>query len=86
MDRDFAKIIVQNVRDHFEAHLPHTQSVSFWIATSPNPLAVVNALPFELQNDSNAIVGFLQSAVCEITAFQDVGLCGQVRSLRANRG
>ncbi len=86
MDRDFAKTIVQNVRDNLDAHDRDTLQLSFWISNSPNPQAAVNALPFELQNDPYEVVDVLHSAVCYIPAFRDVDLLSQVTTLCANRG
>jgi hypothetical protein len=89
MDRDFAKTIVQNVRDNLEAHDRDSAQLSFWIAHTPYLLAVVNAMPFELQNDPYEIVDALYMAVRYndyIPALQDVDLASHVKSLRANRG
>jgi hypothetical protein len=86
MDRDFAKIVVQNVRDNYEAFDRDTLQLSDLIASSPNPTGVVNALPSVLQNEPYEIVDILHSAVHYIPAFRDVDLFGQVDSLRTNQG
>jgi hypothetical protein len=84
--RDFAREIVQNVRDNTQAHDLDTLQLSVWIANSPEPRAVVDALPSCLQNDTYQIVDIVHHAVSDIPAFAHVNLFRQVNSLRANRG
>ena len=84
--QDFAKEIVQSVRDNTNAHGLDTLQLSVWIANSPDPRAVVDALPIVLQHDIYEIVDIMHSAVRDIPAFADVNLNRQVNSLRTNRG